>query len=278
LLVRRSTTIAVCHHDVVSETLVCFHAHPDDEAILTGGTMARAADDGHRVVVVFATRGDHGEVAEGVLSDTEVLADRRDDEARRAAEILGVARVEFLDYRDSGMAETDTNLAEGSFWTADVEAAASRLAGILQEEHADVFTTYDERGGYGHPDHIQAHRVGVRAAELAGTRRVYAATVSRQHFLTIARDQFAEMPPDAQAPNPEDFDLGVDESRITTWIDVTSVIDRKRAAMAAHASQIPEESFFLALGGDDFVRTFGLEWYIRLDSNPATREHSLFTP
>jgi LmbE family N-acetylglucosaminyl deacetylase len=268
----------VCHHDTVSKTLVCFHAHPDDEAILTGGTMARAAADGHRVVVVFATRGDHGEVAEGVLSDTEVLADRRDDEARRAADILGIARVEFLDYRDSGMAETETNHAEGSFWSADVEVAASRLARILEEEDADVFTTYDERGGYGHPDHIQAHRVGVRAAELAGTKRVYAATVSRQHFLTIARDQFEEMPSDAQPPNPDDFDLGVDESRITTWIDVRSVIDRKRAAMAAHASQIPEESFFLALDGDNFVRTFGLEWYIRLDSTPATREDSLFTP
>jgi LmbE family N-acetylglucosaminyl deacetylase len=266
----------VCHHDAVAATLVCFHAHPDDEAILTGGTMARAAADGHRVVVVFATRGDHGEVAEGVLSESEALADRRDDEARRAAEILGVARVEFLDYRDSGMADTNTNHAEGSFWTADVEAAAARLARILEEERADVFTTYDERGGYGHPDHVQAHRVGVRAAELAGTKRVYAATVSRQHFLTIARDQFSELSPDAQPPNPEDFDLGVDESRITTLIDVSSVIDTKRAAMAAHASQIPDESFFLALGPDNFLRTFGLEWYIRLDSTPPEREDSLF--
>jgi LmbE family N-acetylglucosaminyl deacetylase len=267
---------ALCHHDAVTETLVCFHAHPDDEAILTGGTMARAAEDGHRVIAVFATRGDHGEVADGVLSQTEALADRRDDEARRAAEILGVARVEFLDYRDSGMADADTNHAEGSFWTADVEAAAARLARILEEEGAGVFTTYDERGGYGHPDHIQAHRVGVRAAAMAGTPRIYAATVSRQHFLGIARDRFAEMPPDALPPNPEDFDLGVDESRITTWVDVASVIDRKRAAMAAHASQIPDESFFLALGNDDFLRTFGLEWYIRLDSTPAKREYSLF--
>jgi LmbE family N-acetylglucosaminyl deacetylase len=266
----------VCHDDAVAGTLVCFQAHPDDEAILTGGTMARAADDGHRVVVVFATRGDNGEVAEGVLSESEELADRRGDEARHAAEILGAARVEFLDYRDSGMVDTHTNNAEGSFWTADVESAAARLARILEEERADVFTTYDERGGYGHPDHIQANRVGVRAAELARPARVYAATVSRQHFLTVARDQFTEMSPEAQPPNPEDFDLGVDESRITTRIDVSSVIDRKRAAMAAHASQIPDESFFLALGPADFLRTFGLEWYIRLDSTPAEPEQWLF--
>jgi LmbE family N-acetylglucosaminyl deacetylase len=257
-------------------TLVSFHAHPDDEAIITGGTMARAADDGHRVVLVFATRGENGEVAEGVLAPSETLEARREREARRAAEILGVARVEFLGYRDSGMADTDTNTAEGSFWSADADVAAAALAKILDEERAEVLTTYDERGGYGHPDHIQAHRVGVRAAELARTPRVYAATVSRQHFLTVAREQFADMDPDSRPPNPDDFDLGVDESRITTIVDVSSVIDRKRAAMAAHASQIPDESFFLRLAPDAFVRTFGLEWYIRLDETPPAPETFVF--
>jgi LmbE family N-acetylglucosaminyl deacetylase len=260
----------------VSGTLVCFHAHPDDEAIITGGTMARASDDGHRVVLVFATRGELGEVADGVLQPAEELAPRREAEARLAADILGVARVEFLGYRDSGMAGTATNDAAGSFWSTDVVDAATRLAQILLEERAEVLTTYDERGGYGHPDHIQTHRVGVRAAELAGTPRVYAATVSRQHFLSVARDQFSELSTDARPPNPEDFELGVDEARITTIIDVSDVIGRKRAAMAAHATQIPEESFFLALPEDGFLRTFGLEWYIRLDFTPPVRETSLF--
>jgi LmbE family N-acetylglucosaminyl deacetylase len=259
-------------------TLVLFHAHPDDEAILTGGTMARAADEGHRVVLVFATRGDLGEVADGVLARSETLADRRGAEARRSAEILGAARVEFLEYGDSGMADTPTNDAEGSFWSADVESAARRLAKILDDEQADVLTTYDERGGYGHPDHIQAHRVGVRAADLARTARLYAATVSRQHFLRLARDQFAELPPEAQPPNPDDFDLGVDESRITTTVNVTNVINRKREAMAAHATQISESSFFLAIPPDAFVATFGTEWFIRLDRTPARRETWLFDP
>jgi LmbE family N-acetylglucosaminyl deacetylase len=266
----------LCQHGDVSGTLVSFHAHPDDESIITGGTMARASDDGHRVVLVFATRGEHGEVDDGVLGPSESLAERREQEARHAADILGVARVEFLGYHDSGMVDTDTNAADGSFWTADVDEAARSLARILDEENAEALTTYDERGGYGHPDHIQAHRVGVRAAELAHTPRVYAATVSRQHFLSVAREQFVEMPPDSRPPNPDDFDLGVDESRITTTVDVSSVIDRKRAAMAAHATQIPDESFFLQLGPDAFLRTFGLEWFIRLDHTPAVPETFVF--
>jgi len=267
---------SLCQHGDVSSTVVTFHAHPDDEAIITGGTMARASDDGHRVVLVFATRGEVGEVAAGVLEPSETLASRREAEARRAAEILGVARVEFLGYRDSGMVDAATNDADGSFCATDVDTAAERLAAILLAEDADVLTTYDERGGYGHPDHIQAHRVGVRAAELARTPRVYAATVSRQHFLTVARTLYADLPAGAQAPNPDNFDLGVDESRITTTVDVSSVIERKRAAMAAHASQIPEDSFFLALPPDGFLRTFGVEWYVRLDRTPAEPESFLF--
>ena len=119
-------------------TLVTFHAHPDDEAIATGGVMAKAAADGHRVVLVVATRGEHGEVAEDVLDAGETLAARRVIETQRAAELLGVARVEFLGYTDSGMMGTPENDAAGSFWSAPVEEAAQRLATILGEERADV--------------------------------------------------------------------------------------------------------------------------------------------
>jgi len=260
-------------------TLVSFHAHPDDEAILTAGTLALASDQGHRTVLVFATRGDLGEVDDGVLAPSEALGDRRADEARRAAEVLGVARVEFLGYGDSGMVDMPTNDAAGSFWSADVEDAARRLAAILEDEDAEVLTAYDERGGYGHPDHIQVHRVGLRAAELARTPRVYAATVSRQHFQNLAREQAAEAPPGSETGTgdaEDEVDIGVDDSLITTVVDVTSVIDRKRAAMAAHPSQIGEESFFLALDDDLFLRTWGTEWFIRLDQTPPRTETSLF--
>src|SRR5579863_3915051 len=148
-------------------TALFFHAHPDDEAIATGGTMARMADEGHRVVLVTATRGELGEVPEGLLSPGETLAERRADELAASCKVLGVARHEYLGYGDSGMAGEPTNKDPACFWQADVEEAAGRLAAILDQEHADVFVTYDENGGYGHPDHIQVHRVGIRAAERA---------------------------------------------------------------------------------------------------------------
>src|SRR5581483_4909219 len=213
-------------------TLVVFHAHPDDEAILTAGTMARAAAEGHRVGLVVATRGDHGEVADGVLAPGETLADRRVAETRRAAEILGVARVEYLGYSDSGMEGEPLNDAAGSFWSADVVEAAARLARILREEAADTLTIYDERGGYGHPDHVQVHRVGVRAAELAGTARVYEATVDREHvrdLIRATRDELALEPPPDDMPDPETFDVGVDADRITTTVDVRAFAEQKRA-------------------------------------------------
>jgi LmbE family N-acetylglucosaminyl deacetylase len=259
----------------VSKTLVSFHAHPDDEAIPTGGALAKAADAGHRVVIVFATRGEHGEVAEGFLAEGEQLWERRVQECHRSAEVLGAARVEFLGFVDSGMMGTPENDEPDSFWQADVEEAARRLAAILEEEQADVLTIYDDHGTYGHPDHIQVHRVGVRAAELAGTPRVYEATANRDAILRgieQARSEGAKI----GEINPEEMkDFGVREEQITTAVDVTDYVDRKRAAMAAHASQISESSFFLSLPREQFSRAFGTEWFIRRGAPPGIHEHDL---
>src|SRR2546425_614292 len=158
---------------MAGRTLVLFHAHPDDESIDTGGVMRKAADEGHRVVVVLATKGEHGEVDDGFLDPGEELWQRRVKETQAAADILGVARIEFLGYVDSGMADTPENEKPDSFWQADIDEAAERLAGILRDERADILTIYDDNGLYGHPDHIQVHRVGARAAELADTSKVY---------------------------------------------------------------------------------------------------------
>ena len=253
-------------------TIVSFHAHPDDEAILVGGTLALAADAGHRVVLVFATRGDLGEVDDGVLAPDELLAERREQEARAAGAVLGAARVEFLPYHDSGMAGEATNDAPRAFAAADVDEAAAHLAELLRDERADVLTVYDERGGYGHPDHVQVHVVGRRAAALAGTARVYAATVSKEHYLRLDERLGDQLPADMERPDPEEFELGVPEARITTTVDVTSVLDRKLAAMAAHPSQIAEDSFFLGLAPDAAAVVFGTEWFIRLDTTPTTPE------
>ena len=140
-------------------TLVCFHAHPDDEAIATGGVMAAAAAAGHRVVLVTATRGEHGEPVPGVLRDGEQLWERRVVETRLAGDILGAERVEFLGYVDSGMMGEPTNDHPDCFWQADVDDAAERRAAILREVEADVLTLHDAHGVYGPPDVNPARQI-----------------------------------------------------------------------------------------------------------------------
>ncbi len=257
-------------------TLVLLHAHPDDEAIATGGTMARAAAEGHRVVLVCATRGELGEVPDGFLSDGETLTDRRVAEVQAAAKILGAERVAFLDYRDSGMEGEPTATDPECFAMADLDEAAGRLAQILTEEDAEVLTVYDERGNYGHPDHIQVHHVGIRAAEIAETPRVYEATVNRDHLMALMAEQAAEMADIADAPSAQDMDMGMPAEVITTTVDVRPFLAQKRAAMAAHASQIPADSFFLAMPEDAFIAAFGQEWFIRRGLDRATVEDTLF--
>jgi LmbE family N-acetylglucosaminyl deacetylase len=259
-------------------TLVSFHAHPDDECIACGGVIRKATDEGHRVVLVVATRGEQGEVAEGFLADGEELWQRRVAETLASAEILGAQRVEFLGYTDSGMMGTPANTAPGSFWTAPVDEAAKKLAAILDEERADVLTCYDDNGGYGHPDHIQVHRVGMRAAALAGTRRVFQATINRDQ-IQRGRDMFAAQATEAdiEAPDVDDDQFGKPESEITAAVDVTAYVADKRRAMRAHASQISEQSFFLAMPDEAFRYAFGTEWFIRDGHGPGITETDLLS-
>jgi len=261
-------------------TLVCFHAHPDDESIATGGTMALAADAGHRVVLVVATRGEMGEPQPGVLAEGEELWERRVVETHAAAELLGVDRVEFLGYRDSGMIGEPSNDDPTCFWQADVEEAAQRMAAILRDVDADVLTIYDSHGGYGHPDHIQVHRVGRRAAEIAGVDAVFQSTMNRDRILRQMAEN-AELFEDEieqelegetaeqmrrRAEAAERGEFGSPEAVITHAVDVSSAIDRKRAAMAAHRSQIGPDSFFFAMPPEVFAAAFGTEWFIALDA------------
>jgi LmbE family N-acetylglucosaminyl deacetylase len=238
--------------------------------------MAKAAADGHRVVLVLATKGELGEVADGVLRDGEELAERRVVEAADAARILGVSRIEFLGYRDSGMADDPRRDDAGSFATADIEEAAGRLAAILTEEQADVLTVYDSNGNYGHPDHIQVHRVGHRAAELAGTPAVFEATMNHDYIVALMKELGDQMPEGVERPDPEEMELGTPESALTTQVDVTAFVDAKRAAMAAHASQIDDNSFFLQMPPEVFRRAFGYEWFIHAGVAPGLKETDLF--
>jgi LmbE family N-acetylglucosaminyl deacetylase len=261
-------------------TLVCFHAHPDDEAIATGGVMAKAAAEGHRVVLVTATRGEHGEVSPGVLRAGEPLWERRVAELGEAAAILGVARQEFLGYVDSGMMGKPENDAPGSFWQADLDEAARRLAAVLQEEAADALTVYDSHGNYGHPDHIQVHRVGVRAAELSATPRVFEATVNRDFIR--ARLMEAASSGGTQAAQAAELieqglaEMGSPAEMINTVVDVRPWLDRKRKALFAHASQVDETSFFASMPPEAFEAAFGQEWFIRRDAPSGWAGTDLF--
>ena len=260
-------------------TVVFFHAHPDDEVTTTGGTIARLAVEGHRVVLVTATRGELGEVPAGLLAEGESLPDRRVEELAESCRVLGIARQVFLGYRDSGMAGENSNLSPGAFAAADVDEAALVLAGILRKESADVLVAYDEHGGYGHPDHVMVHRVGLRAAELADTHRVFMATVDRtylQGLMPSVQGTGVEVTPEMTAIFET---IGVPGARVTTEIDVRGYLDVKRSAMRAHASQIGDTGFFLAMSDDVFTKVWGNEWYVRVkpDTGPdgSTREPSL---
>jgi LmbE family N-acetylglucosaminyl deacetylase len=251
-------------------TIISFHAHPDDESIAAGGTLAKAAAAGHRVVIVFATRGELGEPVPGVLEDGEQLAVRRSAECYASAAVLGAKRVEFLGYTDSGMMGEKSNDAPYCFWQADVEHAARRLAVILDEEEADVLTTYDDNGGYGHPDHIQVHRVGKRAAELSAVPVVAQGTINRDWMLRGLRAAAEEgrLPEGVQVPNFDDVTFGKPESEITHRVDAVDFVEQKRASMQAHASQIAPDHFLLAMSEAMFAMGMGVEFYI-VDPAPS---------
>ena len=259
-------------------TAVFFHAHPDDEAIATGGVMAQAARAGHRVVLVCATDGAVGEPVDGSIPAGSTLAEVRLAELHEAGGILGASRVEWLGYGDSGMEDEPTNDHPDCFWQADVDAAAARLAAILRDERADLLTVYDHKGGYGHPDHIQVHRVGHRAAVLAATPRVFESTMNNDRMRALA-DYAFDGPDDdeelaAQREEMRETDMGTPAALITHEIDVLDVLDEKRRAMAAHRSQIGAESFFLTMPDDAFAAAFGQEWFIEVGADRAGPPHA----
>jgi LmbE family N-acetylglucosaminyl deacetylase len=244
--------------------VVFVHAHPDDEAIFTGGTMVRLAEAGVRVVLVVATGGELGDVPAGFSEPdrTRSLARIRRDESREAAVLLGVERVEMLGHHDSGMAGDPLNDAPGSFWSQSVPELAANLTDLLVEVGASCVVGYDDFGVYGHPDHIQVTRMVAAAAADAGVDTVYGATVDREHL------HFVETHVVEEAALAGDLGLvrsriGVPSVEVAATVDVRRVLDRKRAAMAAHASQIPESASALQLPARHFADVYGWEWYVR---------------
>lgn len=247
-------------------TLVFFHAHPDDEALLTAGTMARAAAEGQRVVLVVATDGAAG-LASAAFSD---LAGTRARELAVSADALGVHRTVWLGYGDSGL-HGDLVAPSGApptLCSVPVADASAQLCAVLAEERADALVTYDRNGGYGHPDHVRCHEVALVAAADAGTGRVFEATVPRDLLLRGIRlaAKVYRFPPE--------FDPAAFESAFTASADITHRVDvrrhlrAKRAAMAAHASQATADgaadrtlAAFLRLPAPLYRMLFGTEWF-----------------
>lgn len=265
-------------------TIVFFHAHPDDESSQTAGSMSRASDEGHRVVVVYATGGEHGEVPENLGPD-ESLADRRRAEATASARVTGTARVAWLGYHDSGMTGWEQNWDSESFHQASVDEAAGRLAAILDEEDADVLVGYDWHGSYGHPDHVKVHTVTYAAADRAGrSPRVLEETMNRDVMraqMRAARDAGMGDGFDPDGPMDDGNPMGMPEAELHWAVDVSDYIDRIRAAMQAHRSQVSDIGMFMAMPPAVFTAAFGTEYFIErgrphgmvhgwfLDASPA---------
>ena len=263
----------------MTRTLVAFHAHPDDEALLTAGTMARAAAEGHRVVMVIATGGDLG--SKEYPADAR-LSERRLMEARESARVLGVARVEHLGYADSGIGPDTYPDPPGQtrFVRAPVDEAAQRLAAILREEHADVLLSHDRNGGYGHRDHVRVHEIGARAAELAGTPRLLEATVPRDAIcraVDLASKVYRFPPGFDRAGLAHAYSA---RSEITHRVSVRRYAAQKRASLRAHASQTAADggadrtlAAILRIPRPFYDLVFGWEWYVDPDHRgPVSRD------
>lgn len=253
-------------HDVpMGRTLVFCHAHPDDEALLTAGTMARASAEGNRVVLLTATDGEAG------LTDAslrEGLGSLRRAELLASAEALGVARVVSLGYGDSGLrAERPAGLAH-----IDSHLVARAIAEVLDEESADVVVGYDTQGGYGHPDHLAVHRAVREARAMArSTPRLFEATLPREPIAAAGR--WAARTHIAPASVAEEFaNAWTPRAEITHRVNVRGYLRQKRASLAAHASQATADgstrtlAILRRLPAPVFARLLGTEYYVSVDS------------
>jgi N-acetyl-1-D-myo-inositol-2-amino-2-deoxy-alpha-D-glucopyranoside deacetylase len=254
--------------------LLLVHAHPDDEVTGTGATMAHYASSGARVTLVTCTLGEEGEIHVPALAQLEAaqadqLGGYRIVELARACAELGVTDHRFLGgagrYRDSGMMGLPANDHPRSFWQADLDEAAAHLLTIILEVRPQVLITYDEKGFYGHPDHIQAHRVAMRAAELAGPdgpAKIYW-TAMPLSVLEGGMEAFRGLDdnPFADVERVEDLPFGSTDDEIAARIDGTDFYERKVAAMRAHATQIPDSSWLYGIAGDFGGEFMGVEYF-----------------
>ena len=254
--------------------LLLVHAHPDDETINNGATMALYADLGAHVTLVTCTRGEEGEVLVPALAHLasgaeDGLGKHREIELANAMQALGITDYRFLgapekSFRDSGMMDTEPNKRPDVFWQADLDTAAQILVKIIHEVRPHVLITYDEIGGYGHPDHIQAHRVAMRAVELADqwkVQKVYWNTMPKS-VLAESMKKMKELGSDFfGAESVDDLPFAKDDNFVTTLIDGEKYVQNKLDAMKAHETQISTDGPFFALSNNLGLQIWGDEYY-----------------
>jgi N-acetyl-1-D-myo-inositol-2-amino-2-deoxy-alpha-D-glucopyranoside deacetylase len=280
----------------IQKTLMAVHAHPDDEVFGTGGLLARYSREGVRTVLVTATRGEVGEIVDPDLDEagkeavSKELGKVREKELRDSVAVLGVNELRFLEYQDSGMAGTEPNTNPHSFHQANFDEAVKRVVKLIREFQPQVIVTYNEWGGYGHPDHVQAHRVTVAAFHAAGEPRFYpdlelpAWKPSKLYYTLVPKSLFSqaakmakELNIDGPWNNPE-FDaaaiMGDADELVTTRIDSRQYFDVKKKALVAHKTQISPDNFMLKMPDEMMREGMGVESFHlahgKLVVNPET--------
>jgi mycothiol conjugate amidase Mca len=262
-------------------TLLAVHAHPDDEVIGTGGILARYAAEGARAALVCATRGEVGEIVDPTIDEQEArprLAEIREAELRAACAVLGVSDLFFLGYRDSGMAGTADNEHPEAFCRADLAEATGHLVRIIRTLRPQDIVTYDQKGGYGHPDHVMAHRVAVAAFEAAGDPQRYPADgldpwqPAKLYYTAFPRSWFdhiqdflhrAGLPSPFDRPDLAPDHIGTPDDLITTRVDVRDYLVQKRQALTCHRTQIAADSFFFQIPEELANMGMGYEHFVR---------------
>jgi len=268
-----------------SRRVVFVHAHPDDEALQTGGTMARYADEGAHVCLITCTNGEVGEIADvpelGTVEEIQPrLGEIRRAELVEACRRLGDVDLRMLGFHDSGMDGTPENDVAHAFVQQDFDAVVAAIAGVLEEVRPQVLVTYNEYGGYGHPDHIRAHRAGIVAAQRCGVDKIYY-TAFPKSLIRMAREMAREI-----GYGPDDFGteedvdrIGTDDDAITTVVDASGFVERKFAALEAHRTQLGTTGAFFMIPSDLRRMAFGPEHYVlahpSLDMN-GRKEVDLF--
>jgi len=288
----------------MTHTLMTVHAHPDDETIGTGGTMAKAVRAGHRVVLVTCTRGEQGEI---VVKDMDTpdnhrrLGEIRAAELEAAMGVLGVTEWENLGYRDSDMMGREGNNDPRTFWQADLDEAAKRLTWLIRRYQPDVVTTYNAFGGYGHPDHIRVHDTAIRAVPRAGDPNWYPEQLENGLEPWTPKKFYEQAMPESirKKMNERLVELGVEtgwvppkdatpeqlaeyeermkqmltpDDQITTWIDISDVLEAKWEAIQKHVTQINMDFPFMKLGFEGWKEFWGRETYVLRDSMVETEK------